>query len=88
MTIETILNSHMSVAYITDCATSPVLFLVFLTGGCRPRQQRGQTEVQSCHNPLGNFSFDVDLSFLTLLPEAADRGSREVGPRSSPATTP
>ncbi len=24
MTIETILNSHMSVAYITDCATSPV----------------------------------------------------------------
>jgi len=24
MTIETILNSDMSVAYITDCATSPV----------------------------------------------------------------
>ncbi len=24
MTIETILNSNMSVAYITDCATSPV----------------------------------------------------------------
>ncbi len=26
MTIETILNSDMSVAYITDCATSPVWF--------------------------------------------------------------
>ncbi len=26
MTIETILNSDMSVAYITDCATSPVKF--------------------------------------------------------------
>jgi hypothetical protein len=27
MTIETILNSDMSVAYITDCATSPVILI-------------------------------------------------------------
>jgi hypothetical protein len=30
MTIETILNSDMSVAYITDCATSPVFFYLLI----------------------------------------------------------
>ncbi len=30
MTIETILNSDMSVAYITDCATSPVKLINYV----------------------------------------------------------
>jgi hypothetical protein len=40
MTIETILNSDMSVAYITDCATSPVnLWLVHSWNGLPSRRQ-------------------------------------------------
>ena len=54
MTIETILNSDMSVAYITDCATSPVTLEDKVVLSCVEAQQK-------------KINFVVEASHLVLI---------------------